>query len=84
MLRVVLVDDHRILQQGLTRLIESEKDAKVVAYAGSAQEGLEVVTRVITCAQFYQARGTRASGPTKSAAYLDLAFFTWRRRNLAS
>lgn len=45
MIRVVLVDDHKILQQGLTRLIEAEGDASVVAYGASAGEGLEQVKR---------------------------------------
>ncbi len=45
MLRVVLVDDHRILQQGLTRLIEAEDDARVIAYAESAEAGLATVEK---------------------------------------
>lgn len=43
MVRIVLVDDHTILQQGLTRLIEAEGDATVIAYGASAKEGLQQV-----------------------------------------
>lgn len=43
MIRVVLVDDHRILQQGLRRLIESSGRAEVVGAAATAQDGLQAV-----------------------------------------
>lgn len=43
MIRVVLVDDHRILQQGLRRLIDSSGRATVVGTAATAQEGLQAV-----------------------------------------
>lgn len=43
MVRVVLVDDHRILQQGLKRLIETTGTVSVVACADTAQAGLDAV-----------------------------------------
>lgn len=43
MVRVLLVDDHRILQQGLKRLIDSSGWATVVGTASTAQDGLDAV-----------------------------------------
>lgn len=43
MIRTVLVDDHKILQQGLRKLIESSGKAQVVAIANSAEDGLACV-----------------------------------------
>src|SRR5271169_5197136 len=40
--RIVLVDDHAILREGLTALSEMECDLKVVGQAGSIAEGLAV------------------------------------------
>jgi DNA-binding NarL/FixJ family response regulator len=41
--RIVLVDDHAILRQGLRSLLEREPDLQVVGEAGSAVEALAVV-----------------------------------------
>lgn len=41
--RIVLVDDHAILRQGLRSLLEREPDLQVVGEAGSADEALAVV-----------------------------------------
>ena len=43
--RIVLVDDHAILRQGLRSLLEREPDLHVVGEAGSAREALAVVER---------------------------------------
>ena len=43
--RIVLVDDHAILRQGLRSLLEREHDLQVVGEAGSAGEALAVVER---------------------------------------
>ena len=43
--RIVLVDDHAILRQGLRPLLEREPDLEVVGEAGSASEALAVVER---------------------------------------
>jgi DNA-binding NarL/FixJ family response regulator len=43
--RLVLVDDHAILRQGLRSLLEREPDLHVVGEAGSAREALAVVER---------------------------------------
>jgi DNA-binding NarL/FixJ family response regulator len=40
--RIVLVDDHAILREGLTALTEMEPDLKVVGQAGSISEGIAV------------------------------------------
>lgn len=42
--RIVLVDDHAILREGLIALSEMESDLKVVGQAGSIAEGLAVAT----------------------------------------
>lgn len=42
-IRVMLVDDHRIMRQGLRSLIESEDDLEVVAEAGDGQTALAVL-----------------------------------------
>jgi DNA-binding NarL/FixJ family response regulator len=43
--RIVLVDDHAILRQGLRSLLEREPDLQVVGEASSAGEALAVVER---------------------------------------
>ena len=43
--RIVLVDDHTILRQGLRSLLEREHDLQVVGEASSAGEALAVVER---------------------------------------
>jgi DNA-binding NarL/FixJ family response regulator len=44
--RIVLVDDHAILREGLTALAEMEPDLKVVGQAGSIAEGIAVAAAV--------------------------------------
>ncbi len=46
MIAVVLVDDHKIVRQGLSLLLEDEKDIKVVGEAASGQEGIELVEKL--------------------------------------
>ena len=43
--RIVLVDDHAILRQGLRALLDREHDLQVIGEAGSAREALAVVER---------------------------------------
>ena len=43
--RIVLIDDHAILRQGLRSLLERERDLQVVGEASSAGEALAVVER---------------------------------------
>ena len=45
--RIVLVDDHAILREGLTALSEMERDLKVVGQAGSIAEGIAVAAAVL-------------------------------------
>ena len=42
--RIVLVDDHTILREGLRALLELEQDLKIVGEAGSVPEAIEVAT----------------------------------------
>jgi len=44
--KVFLVDDHPILREGLTQLINREKDLEVCGEAGTAQEALEAIPTV--------------------------------------
>lgn len=43
--RIVLVDDHAIIRQGLRSLLERERDLQVVGEASSAGEALAIVER---------------------------------------
>ena len=45
-LNVLIVDDHRILRQGLKSLLEKEPDLRVVAEADDGREALELVERL--------------------------------------
>ena len=42
-LRVVLVDDHEIVRQGLKALLEAEEDITVIGEAGGGKQAVEVV-----------------------------------------
>lgn len=42
-IRVVIVDDHTILRQGLVALLESQSDLEVVGEAGDGRRALEIV-----------------------------------------
>ena len=43
MIRVIIVDDHPIVRQGLRHLIGAEPDITVVGEAGDAQQGLQLL-----------------------------------------
>lgn len=45
-IRVLLVDDHSIVREGLTHLLESEEDLEVVAQAADGQTAVEVARTV--------------------------------------
>jgi DNA-binding NarL/FixJ family response regulator len=45
--RVVLVDDHRIVREGTAQLLEQEDGFEVVGQAGSAEEGLPLIERAL-------------------------------------
>ena len=43
MIRVVLVDDHRLVRAGLQSLLDASDDIQVVGSAADGQEALELV-----------------------------------------
>jgi DNA-binding NarL/FixJ family response regulator len=43
--RVLIVDDHPMMRQGLAQLIDNELDLKVVAEADTAGQGLDIVVK---------------------------------------
>jgi len=44
-IRILLVDDHRVMRQGVRMLLELQPDFEVVAEAGTGAEALEVIDR---------------------------------------
>jgi len=44
--RVVLVDDHALMRQGISTILSAQPDLEVVGEAGSGEEALELVPRV--------------------------------------
>lgn len=45
-IRVMLVDDHAVVRQGLRKLMEEESDIEVVAEAGNGLEAVELAKRI--------------------------------------
>jgi DNA-binding NarL/FixJ family response regulator len=45
-IRILLVDDHRVMRQGVRMLLELQPDFDVVAEAGTGAEALELIGRV--------------------------------------
>ena len=46
MIRILLADDHAIVREGLRRLLETERDFRVLGEAGDGLEAIELVTRL--------------------------------------
>jgi DNA-binding NarL/FixJ family response regulator len=46
-IRVVLVDDHPVVREGLTAMIETQSDMEVVGEAGDGQEAVQLVKRLL-------------------------------------
>lgn len=44
-IRVVLVDDHALMRQGISTILSAQPDIEVVGEAGSGEEALDVVSR---------------------------------------
>ena len=47
MIRILVVDDHAILRDGIRSLLESQEDILVVGEAGNGSEALEAISRVL-------------------------------------
>lgn len=43
--RILLIDDHKLLMEGVRSLISTRKDMTVVGMAGSGEEGLRLAAR---------------------------------------
>ncbi len=61
-LKVMIVDDHLLVREGLRQLLEIEKDIEVVAEAGSGLECLEMMERVLPDLVFMDLRMPGISG----------------------
>ena len=44
-IRVLLVDDHEMIVEGLSRVLDAEKDIEIIGAVGSGSEALSAVTR---------------------------------------
>jgi DNA-binding NarL/FixJ family response regulator len=44
--RIILVDDHQILREGVKNLLEEEVDLKVIGEAADGAEGIELAARL--------------------------------------
>ena len=58
-IRVLITDDHEIVRKGLTVLLATEKDIKVVGEAGNGEEAVEKAATLKP--------GRRAHGPDDAA-----------------
>jgi DNA-binding NarL/FixJ family response regulator len=45
-IRILMVDDHRVMRQGLRSLLELEPDLKVIAEAGTGAEALALIEQI--------------------------------------
>lgn len=45
-IRILIVDDHKVVRQGIASLLELEPDLKVIAEAGTGTEALKLVDRL--------------------------------------
>jgi len=73
-IHILLVDDHRVLREGLCRLLESEPDLKVIAEAGNGFEAIELAKKkrpdvVIMDIQMPEMNGLQAASRIISANY---------------
>src|ERR1700736_1904288 len=44
-IRILLVDDHRLFRESISRLLEAEPDFRIAGSCGSATEALEILER---------------------------------------
>lgn len=47
MIKVLMVDDHRMVREGIKRIIEDTTDIEIVAEAASGEEALQVIDNII-------------------------------------
>ena len=83
--RVVLVDDHALMRQGINTILSAQSDLKVVGEASSGEEALEVVRRTrpdVVCMDVempgiggLEATRRLVSDPTVTAQILMLTTF---------
>ena len=45
-IKILLVDDHTVLREGMRRLLENDKDFEVVGEASDGEEAVEIVSRL--------------------------------------
>jgi NarL family two-component system response regulator LiaR len=45
-IKILLVDDHAVLREGMRRLLENDKDFKVVGEASDGEEAVEIVSKL--------------------------------------
>jgi len=46
MIRILVVDDHAVVREGLCRLLDGEDDIEVIGQAGTGREALEICERL--------------------------------------
>ncbi len=46
MITIILVDDHKIVRQGIRALLEAEPDFKILAEAGNGEEAVQLVEKL--------------------------------------
>ena len=87
MIRLIVVDDHPIVRQGLASALEDEADFEVVGAVGSAEEALPLVARltpevVLLDLELPGIGGVEAipglSGPARPRRFLSLPRTTTR------
>jgi DNA-binding NarL/FixJ family response regulator len=84
-IRVVLVDDHALMRQGISTILSAQPDIEVVGEASSGEEAVEVVTRTrpdVVCMDVemrgiggIEATRRLASDPSVTAKVLMLTTF---------
>ncbi|MDA0566709.1 response regulator transcription factor [Streptomonospora sp. S1-112] len=72
MIRVILVDDERLVRSGLRMILDSAEDVEVVGEAGDGAEAVELAARVEPDVALLDIRMPGTDGLTAAAALADL------------